>query len=116
MHDEKVIHSAYMFDMLAGTSTGSILSAGLVFPDPDNPAKPKYTAELAADVYIDGAKFIFTPNGWGPLVGFLLSIGFGISFAALFFWQGRRKYHNPKTLKSLFKYEEFLEEVKEFHK
>ena len=36
-----------LFDMLAGTSTGSILSAGLSIPSPTNASAPKYYANDA---------------------------------------------------------------------
>lgn len=50
---------AEMFDLIGGTSTGAIVAAGLVVPDDQNPAKPKYTAEYLKDLYFQHAPRIF---------------------------------------------------------
>jgi patatin-like phospholipase/acyl hydrolase len=39
------------FDMIAGTSTGGILTCAFLCPDPRDPGKPKYTAEQIVDLY-----------------------------------------------------------------
>ena len=101
--------------MFGGTSTGSLLSAGLVTKDLDNPMKPKLTAEQGMQVYIDGAKFIFTPNGWRYSTHVLLLIAFGGLFASLFYYCGRQKYHNKTKLNSFDTFEKFLDEIREMN-
>ena len=40
-----------LFDMVAGTSTGSLLATMVALPDPKDPKKKKYFAEDAIDIY-----------------------------------------------------------------
>ena len=39
------------FDLIAGISTGGILTCAYLLPDTENPRRPKYTAEQAVDIY-----------------------------------------------------------------
>lgn len=39
-----------LFDAVAGTSTGAIIACLLTMPDPDNPSKPKYSAQNLLDI------------------------------------------------------------------
>lgn len=47
------------FDMIAGTSTGGILSCALLFPNNQNPPKPKYSAQEVVDLYFKWGGDIF---------------------------------------------------------
>ncbi len=50
---------AELFDMVAGTSTGSIIGACLLAPDPKDPTKPRYTAQETLDFYFTLAEKVF---------------------------------------------------------
>jgi len=51
------------FDFLAGTSTGGILVSSVLTPDPDNPGRPRYTAEEARSLYFEKGPKIFA-HSW----------------------------------------------------
>jgi len=53
------------FDLIAGTSTGGILTCAFLCPDlPDNPGRPKFTAEEAVELYLDRGGQIFEVSIW----------------------------------------------------
>src|SRR3954464_3159764 len=47
------------FDMIAGTSTGGILTCLYLYPDRKNPARPLFTAEEAVNLYLENGGGIF---------------------------------------------------------
>jgi uncharacterized protein len=52
------------FDLIAGTSTGGILTCAYLTPDPDHPNRPKYSAERAVDIYLERGDAIFDRTLW----------------------------------------------------
>jgi uncharacterized protein len=52
------------FDLVAGTSTGGILTCAYLLPDRDHPKRPKYSAERAVDIYLERGHAIFDRNLW----------------------------------------------------
>lgn len=60
---------AQFFDLLAGTSTGGILTVALLAPHPDDPKYPRYSAKEAVDLYMKNGQYIFTkaPSAKWPL-------------------------------------------------
>ncbi len=45
-------HLSEYLDFFAGTSTGGILISILLCPDPKDPAKPRFSAKDALDIYL----------------------------------------------------------------
>lgn len=58
----KNLHLSECFDVIAGTSTGGVLSCIYLTPDNDNPLVPKYTARQALEFYLGYGDSAFTPN------------------------------------------------------
>lgn len=54
------------FDMVAGTSTGALLSAAYVCPDEN--LRPKFSAEEAVDFYLEDGDEIFKAGFWRSLL------------------------------------------------
>lgn len=57
--DDPAARLSDYFDLVAGTSTGGILSCIYLKPSPENPSKPQYSASEASQLYMDNAKKIF---------------------------------------------------------
>lgn len=76
------------FDMIAGTSTGRILTGILLAPDPNHPKRPRYSATQALNFYVQEGYGIFN----GSKLGNLRRL-WGLRSAA--------KY-SPKRIESLF--------------
>ena len=65
---------ADFFDLLAGTSTGGILSLAYLVRDPNNKEKPLLSAKDAVNLYLDRGDEIFDVNLWQKLKS-----GFGVT-------------------------------------
>ncbi len=55
------------FDLIAGTSTGGILTCIYLLPDPENPGKARFTTEEAVALYLDRGDKIFSISFWQKL-------------------------------------------------
>jgi patatin-like phospholipase/acyl hydrolase len=55
---------AEYFDLIAGTSTGGILTCILLCPSDENPAKPKFSAKEAVNLYLENGGKIFHRSFW----------------------------------------------------
>ena len=68
-----VIAMKDMFDMMAGTSTGSIISAALSYPsgevNADDVPIPKFFAKEVMDIYAKNGDRIFTKHNYSPSTG-----------------------------------------------
>lgn len=72
---EKPIRLGEYFDMIAGTSTGGILTCILLCPSDDDPTYPRFSAKEAVDIYLKKGPNIFKPTLFGRLPGFLEGFG-----------------------------------------
>ena len=99
-----------IFDMHAGTSTGSILAAGLVYPDSKYIAEkqPRFFADDLISIYSDRAGEIFMKNNMSWVLSFFLVILFGLIFSAVGYFLGRRYFDNPKIIKAFKKMREAI--------
>ncbi|NJK76537.1 MAG: patatin [Richelia sp. CSU_2_1] len=55
------------FDLIAGTSAGGILTCIYLYPDPENPHKPRWTAEDALNFTIGSGRDVFKTSFWQTL-------------------------------------------------
>jgi hypothetical protein len=51
-----------LFDGIVATSFSSIVACLITLPDPDNPSRPKYSAQAASDIITDGIDEMFKTN------------------------------------------------------
>lgn len=61
----KNLRLAECFDLIAGTSTGGLLTCMYLTPDDNNALIPKYTARQALEFYFGYGDSAFTPNAQG---------------------------------------------------
>ncbi len=57
-------HLSEYFDFFAGTSSGGMLISILLCPDPQDPSKPKYSAQGALNIFLKHGTDIFTTSSW----------------------------------------------------
>lgn len=62
--DDPNLRIADCFDLIAGTSTGGILSCIYLARDPSEPDRPRFTANEAVDLYIDRGDEVFDLSFW----------------------------------------------------
>lgn len=94
------MHVRDLFDMFAGTSTGSILASALSLKHPDNSSEPQYWATDANMIYVNSAPILFAKNGVSKFFEYMCYAIFISVFAVLFFLLGRHKYNNKKTIQA----------------
>lgn len=86
--------------MTAGTSTGSIIAAGLTYPNDDTEGNewiPKYWAKDITEVYSKQGDQIFkAKEGMSVGLEVVLIIIYLIIFAAIGYFFGRRWFDNPE--------------------
>lgn len=102
-----------LFDMFSGTSTGSILSAGLSLGTPDNSTHPRYWANDIRNIYIDNASTIFKKNYLHSFYNFLIYLIYFFVFGSIFYSMGYYRYDNPKIYKAQKEMLEFLQDARD---
>ncbi len=102
-----------LYDMIAGTSTGSLLATSLVFPnDPNNATRNKYFADDAINIYIDKGSIVFTKyyiSAWARFVGTLIFTAVG---CLLGFYIGYRMYYNKEHEETMRAFKEYVKSRK----
>lgn len=102
-----------IFDMFAGTSTGSILATAMSVPKVVGGRDPRFWADDALDIYMKGGVIIFKQNEFGAWL-YVLTYSFYIIFmSALFYLIGKCVYQNPEKIKALDEIHKFLTDIKQ---
>lgn len=96
--DNKRVSMAELFDLVAGTSTGSLLATALVIPNDDPETKDeqvnKYFAQKAIEVYTEMAPIVFTKYNMSTSFRVIGLSSFVVLGLLIGFYAGIRIYHN----------------------
>ena len=98
----KPIRLGEYFDLIAGTSTGGILTCILLCPSEDDPTYPMFSAKEAVDIYLKKGPSIFKPTLFGRLPGFLEGFG-GSKFGEDSMVETLKSYLKEKRLSDMMK-------------
>ena len=85
--------------MTAGTSTGSILAAGLSCPAKADPTMPGYFADDLLNIYKTKKDEIFAKNGYSVGSRILISLFSTILIGGVGFFCAYLRYNQKKKLK-----------------
>jgi hypothetical protein len=96
----KIVAMKDLFNMTAGTSTGSILATGLVYPLGDT-QEPMYWGTDLLNIYMDKASTIFTGNDLPSTTKGLIYLVCILLCAEIFYLIGNRHYDNDDVKKSM---------------
>lgn len=108
----EVMHMSDLFNMTAGTSTGSILAAGLAAPRPDNETDPALFSDELIDIYSTKGDLIFEKQALkSHEVVFWFFVFTGL-FGYLFWRLGNYKFDNTEEMEELQELEAKLRGVK----
>ena len=101
-----------LFDMMAGTSTGSILVSGLAYPDKDflSIKKPQFFADDLLKIYTERGGEIFLQQGLRFTHYFVFIIIFAVVFCVCGYLIGNMLFDSSRTRKA------FVEMRKVIHK
>ena len=102
------MHPTDLFDMIAGTSIGSITAAGLSIPQDDNATSPKFYAANMRDIMTGQADVLFQRSSIGWFYQVLSYIVLLALFTGSFHLWGRYKYQNKKVMSAHKEMLEFL--------
>lgn len=103
---EKIIAMKDLFDMMAGTSTGSILSTGLSYPKNDNKTntctkEPLYFANDLLAIYRDYASTIFKATKLNTIWVVVIWLVTVLICTLIGYKHGKNHFDNEEVLKSL---------------
>jgi hypothetical protein len=102
-----------LFNMTAGTSTGSIIAAGLACPKEKGvDLTPKFNSTTLLDLYTTKGDQIFVKKTIGPIVNFIVGIFIIIGFAIFGFALGNHIYDNPEVELSFLEMEQAISDLK----
>lgn len=93
-----------LFDMFAGTSTGSILAAGFSYPNDEegkDKTKPKFFATDILKIYSERGEDIFVPNNAKPMIIVFWVFFFVAILGGIGYLVGLQLYDSPEIRKSL---------------
>jgi len=94
----RLVHMTDLFNMTAGTSTGSILAAGLATPMKDNASSPAYYSKELIDIYSTKGDLIFEKQSLSTGLAVFWFLVFVSVFGAVFYFCGKKRYDNPATI------------------
>lgn len=103
-----------LFDMLSGTSTGSILSGGLSIGKNGDKEEPMFWADDIRSIYeLDAEKKIFKKTWWKTALNYLIPLLIFAIFIIVFYLIGKWRYDNPKIKIAQKEMLEFLRDAKD---
>ena len=94
------IRLAQYFDMMAGTSTGGILTCLMLCPSEDDATYPRFSAEDAVNLYLQNASTIFKRTFYGKLPSPFEGIG-GVKYGSLGIEDLMKKYMKDYRLSDM---------------
>lgn len=110
--DTEKLSMGNLFDLVAGTSTGSILAAGLVYPKEQGSNQPRYYAENMIDLYENDGPVVFQATvinytwcSWFAVVFFIIGGILGLKI-------GGSVYSNPAIEKTHRVLKQYIHELK----
>lgn len=81
-----------LFDMISGTSIGSVSASALSIPEPNNATAPNFYAQDVMDIMTGQADVLFQQSHvdyWKQIIGYIFFI---IFFTGALHLYGRHKY------------------------
>ena len=99
--ERKVVHMKDLFDMISGTSTGSIITGMLLTPKEGSTTEVKYTIADTIELYSTRGKELFKSTALSHTAAAGISLCFILVFGTLSYFLGKWIYDNHNTNREL---------------